>query len=63
MSQIQPRRARPRYALGIFWLALTVAAVMFGIDTGDIAAYLLAPVLAAYSVYLFRGGRYGFFIL
>jgi hypothetical protein len=53
---------KPRIFLGTFWLAITVllAAVGFAIPAGDCWCILLAIATLAYSIYLYRGGRYGF---
>lgn len=55
-------RPRPRYLLGTFWLVLGVLGVFGGIANGNVVAFLVSGLLVAYSVYLYRGGRFGFII-
>lgn len=58
---VTPRR-RPRIALGTFWLLLSV--LCFAAGFGGVGwGFLLGIVLLAYAVYLYRGGRYGFWFL
>jgi cbb3-type cytochrome oxidase subunit 3 len=61
MSQPVVRR-RPRYVLGTFWLILAFIAVIGGFSDGQFSTVLLGIAMAAYSVYLYRGGRFGFVI-
>ncbi len=60
-EQIVVRR-RPRYLLGTFWLALGVLTFIGAISQGKPIGFLVSPALIAYSVYLYRGGRFGFII-
>ena len=55
-------KRKPRYFLGTFWLAITVllGAVGFTNPAGAWWCILLAIATFAYSIYLYRGGRYGF---
>jgi membrane protein implicated in regulation of membrane protease activity len=53
---------RPRYVLGTFWLILGIIALVASISGGNFFGILLALAMFAYSVYLYRGGRYGFFV-
>ena len=53
---------RPRYVLGTFWLILGLLALIGSISGGNVVGVLVSLALLAYSVYLYRGGRFGFFI-
>lgn len=55
-------RRKPRYVLGTFWLLLTVVAFVSGVSGGGAAPLLLSPLLLLYSIYLYRGGRWGLII-
>jgi hypothetical protein len=61
MSQPVVRR-RPRYALGTFWLILAVLAIIGGFSQGQFSVVLVGIAMAGYSIYLYRGGRFGFVI-
>ena len=54
-----PARRRPRYLLGTFWLVLGVVGFFSGFSAGHHIGLLIGPLLIAYSVYLYRGGRFG----
>lgn len=59
-----PRR-RPRYVLGTFWMILGIAGLIaaFASKTaGHENGFWAGPLMIAYSIYLYRGGRWGFFI-
>jgi hypothetical protein len=55
-------RRKPRYILGTFWMVLGILALVGGLADGKVVSVLLSPLLIAYSVYLYRGGRFGFII-
>lgn len=62
---IPSRKPRPRYALGTFWLLLGIAILVFafvGKTPGHQNGFWGGPLLIAYAIYLYRGGRFGFFI-
>ena len=63
MTSPAPTRRRPRYILGTFWLILGTFG-FFGAftESGSLWMLLLGPMMIAYSVYLYRGGRFGFII-
>lgn len=52
-------RPRPRYFLGTFWAVVALICLIAGFS-GLWWAVLLAIAAGAYSVYLYRGGKYGF---
>ena len=54
-----PVRRRPRYLLGTFWLVLGVFGFFSGFSAGSHLLLLLGPLMIAYAVYLYRGGRFG----
>jgi hypothetical protein len=60
--QEQPVRRKPRYVLGTFWLLLGVAGVVGGIAKGNIGPVLVGFLAVAYSIYLYRGGRFGIIV-
>jgi hypothetical protein len=62
MDQQVDVRRKPRYLLGTFWLVIGVAVFFGGIAQGKPAGIIVGPLLIAYSVYLYRGGRFGFII-
>ena len=62
MEQNTVVRRRPRYILGTFWLALSILMLIAGISDGSAGPVLVSIALFAYSVYLYRGGRFGFII-
>jgi hypothetical protein len=62
MDNATVQRRRPRYVLGTFWLILAAVGIVAGIADGKFFAVLIGAAMLAYSVYLYRGGRYGFFI-
>ena len=62
MSQDVRTQRRPRYFLGTFWLGLAVLAFIAGVKGGSAALVLLSPLMLIYSIYLYRGGRYGFIV-
>lgn len=55
----QPMR-RPRWILGTFWALFAIVVLIAGI-VGPKWLLLVAIATGAYSVYLYRGGRYGWF--
>jgi len=63
MTNTSPVRRRPRYILGTFWLILSIASFIyiFSSSSGHLNGLWLGPLLLAYSIYLYRGGRFGFF--
>jgi hypothetical protein len=62
MAERTVSRRKPRYILGTFWLILAVAAIIGGISGGKVTVILVGLAILAYSVYLYRGGRFGLFI-
>jgi hypothetical protein len=59
-SAAKPARRKPRYVLGTFWII--VAMVCFAAGFGGLWwAFLLGLACIAYAIYLYRGGRWGFF--
>jgi len=61
MSTTVPRR-RPRWILGTWWLMIGVIGIGVSISAGNIAEFFIAALCLAYSVYLYRGGRFGFIV-
>lgn len=59
---IQPAVRKPRYVLGTFWLILALAAIGGAFTTGKPVSFIVGIAMGAYSVYLYRGGRFGFVI-
>ncbi len=57
-----PRR-RPRWFLGTFWAFWALVSLIVGIAGPHKWLILLAIGFGAYSVYLYRGGRYGWFFI
>jgi hypothetical protein len=57
-GETSPRR-RPRYVLGTFWLLIGIAGFFSGFSADGHIGLLLGPLLIAYAVYLYRGGRFG----
>jgi len=55
-------RRKPRYILGTFWLVVSVCALIGGVGDRSAGPILVSPLLLAYSIYLYRGGRFGFII-
>jgi 1,4-dihydroxy-2-naphthoate octaprenyltransferase len=53
---------KPRRALGTFWLIIGVLLLVAGF-TGNGWCVLLGIAAIAYAIYLYRGGRYGFWFL
>jgi hypothetical protein len=63
MTSPAPVRRRPRYLLGTFWLILGVVGFFGAFSaSGSPWLFLLGPAMIAYSVYLYRGGRFGFIV-
>ena len=62
MDETTVQRRKPRYVLGTFWLILGAVGLLGGTAGGKILAVLVGGLMIAYSVYLYRGGRFGFFI-
>jgi hypothetical protein len=52
-------RSKPRYLLGTFWLVVALVCLIAGLN-GLWWAILLAIASVVYAIYLYRGGRYGF---
>ncbi|OOP59410.1 hypothetical protein BMF89_20455 [Arthrobacter sp. SRS-W-1-2016] len=64
-QNVPTRRRRPRYVLGTFWMILGIASLVAAFTattTGHEHGFWAGPLMIAYSVYLYRGGRWGFFI-
>jgi hypothetical protein len=49
-------RRKPHYIAGTFYALITIAAIIVAAQ-GKPATLIVAAITAAYSVYLFRGGR------
>ena len=56
-----PVRRRPRYVLGTFWLLVGIVAFFNGFSPGQHVGLLIGLLALGYSVYLYRGGHFGFF--
>jgi hypothetical protein len=48
--------------LGTFWLIVGVAGVIAGISGEQRTGLLIGPLLVAYAIFLYRGGRFGLII-
>jgi hypothetical protein len=59
MTQSTSGTRKPRYLLGTFWLVLGVLAIIGGVSGGKASALLVGLAMIGYSVYLYRGGRFG----
>ncbi|WP_422758865.1 hypothetical protein [Paenarthrobacter sp. C1] len=62
---VRPPKPRPRYALGTFWLIIGVAVLIAAFASrfpGHQNGFWAGPLMIGYAIYLYRGGRYGFFI-
>ena len=56
-----PRRRRPRYVFGTFWLVFGVLVIIAASNPAqNWVGFLLGPLFLLYAVYLYRGGRIGF---
>lgn len=53
-------KRRPRYILGTFWAVVALMCFIAGFS-GIWWAILVGLGSTAYSIYLYRGGRYGWF--
>ena len=63
-SALPTRRAKkPRIALGTFWLFVAIGLLVVGIAGGNPWPVVLGVASVAYSIYLYRGGRYGFWFI
>jgi len=62
MTQETTTRRKPRYLLGTFWLILSGLALYAGATGAGVAVLFLGLLMLAYSIYLYRGGRFGFII-
>jgi 1,4-dihydroxy-2-naphthoate octaprenyltransferase len=58
-SALPVTKRRPRYVLGTFWLIVAVICFVAGFS-GLWWAILIGLACVAYAIYLYRGGRYGF---
>jgi hypothetical protein len=64
-SSVPRVRRKPRYILGTFWMLIGLASLIFAFTSsasGHLNGLWAGPLLIAYAVYLYRGGRWGFFI-
>jgi hypothetical protein len=64
-TEVHRTRRKPRYLLGTFWLLIGLASLFFAFTSkasGHLNGFWAGPLLIAYAVYLYRGGRWGFFI-
>jgi hypothetical protein len=59
MTQSTSGARKPRYVLGTFWLILGLLAIIGGVSGGKASALLVGLAMIGYSVYLYRGGRFG----
>lgn len=60
MTDVPMPRRRPRLLLGTFWLLAGIAVIFYAFSAEGSAWGLLGgPLLIAYAVYLYRGGRHG----
>jgi len=55
-------RRRPRYILGTFWLFVTVGLFTSGVSGGGIGVVLISLLTLLYTIYLYRGGRWGLIV-
>ena len=63
-SALRTQRPRkPRIVLGTFWLFVAIGLVVVGITGGNAWPVVLGVASVAYSIYLYRGGRYGFWFI
>jgi hypothetical protein len=62
LVQGQTVRRKPRYVLGTFWMLLGLSGIIGGIGAGNLASVLVGVLAALYSVYLYRGGRFGLIV-
>jgi fatty acid desaturase len=51
---------KPRYVLGTFWVIVAILAFIAG-ATGLWWSWLVGIACIGYAIYLYRGGRWGFF--
>lgn len=58
-SAMPSTKRKPRYVLGTFWIIVAVGCFIAGF-AGLWWAFLIALAAVAYAIYLYRGGRYGF---
>jgi hypothetical protein len=54
-----PAKRKPRYVLGTFWIIVAIICFIAGFS-GLWWAVLIGLACVGYSIYLYRGGRYGF---
>jgi hypothetical protein len=59
MTQSTSSARKPRYILGTFWLILGLLAIIGGVSGGKASALIIGLAMIGYSVYLYRGGRFG----
>jgi hypothetical protein len=62
MEDQSPVRRRPRYILGTFWLLIGVAGLVVAVSEGEAGPLFVGALAFLYSVYLYRGGRFGFIV-
>jgi hypothetical protein len=60
INSAQGVRGRPRYFLGTFWVVVSLFCFIAGFR-GLWWSVLLGLACFAYAIYLYRGGRFGFF--
>lgn len=53
---------KPRYVLGTFWMVVAIILFIAGF-MGNWWGFLLGLGSVAYAIYLYRGGRYGFWFI
>jgi cytoskeletal protein RodZ len=54
-------KRKPRFFLGTFWLLIAVLLIALGF-VGTWWLALLGVALFVYAIYLYRGGRFGFWV-
>lgn len=62
---VRPRKPRPRYALSTFWLLVGIVVLIAAFvakTPGHQNGFWAGPLLIGYAIYLYKGGRLGFFI-
>jgi hypothetical protein len=58
-SALPVQKRKPRYVLGTFWIIVAIVCFIAGFS-GLWWAILIGLASVAYAIYLYRGGRYGF---
>jgi 1,4-dihydroxy-2-naphthoate octaprenyltransferase len=58
-SALPSNKRKPRYVLGTFWIVVAIVCFIAGFS-GLWWALLIGIACVAYAIYLYRGGRFGF---